>query len=72
MFKKNGHGFCCCCDMCKLKRKTSLWYMGSLFAFLIIVIYQTLLLIIFTTRINAIILLVLLLWVIIGFARILF
>ena len=71
MFKKRGHGTFCCCEMCKLKRKASLWYMGSLLAFLVIMVYQMLLLLIFTTRLNAFILLFEMLFVIIGFILIL-
>lgn len=72
MWKKNKHGFFCCCEACKFKRKTSIWYMGSLLSFLIILFYQTILLIIFTTKINAIILFCILLFLVIGFIRILF
>lgn len=72
MFKHKGHGFFCRCEGCKLKRRTSLWYMGSLIAFLIIIFYQAILLIFFTTKINAIILLLLMLLLVIGIIRVLF
>lgn len=72
MFKKNRHGTMCRCEMCKNKRKTSLWYMGGLLAFLVIMVYQTLLLLIFTTRLNAFILIFEMLFVIIGFFLIIF
>lgn len=72
MFKHKGHGFFCRCEGCKFRRKTSLWYMGSLIAFLIIIFYQTILLIFFTTKINALILLILMTWLVIGVIRILF
>lgn len=72
MFKNKGHGFFCRCECCKFKRKTSLLYMGSLIAFLIIIFYQTILLIFFTTKINAIILLFLMICLVIGIIRIIF
>lgn len=72
MRKGKGHGFFCCCELCKLKRRTSLCYMGSLFALIIILLYQAFLLILFTTKVNAMILFILMICIIIGFGRILF
>ena len=72
MFKGNKHKFFCMCESCKLKRKTSLWYMGGLFSLLIILGWQVLFTIIFVSRFNAILIFILLLCVIIGFVRIIF
>ncbi len=71
--KKPGqHGFFCCCQGCKTKRKTSLFYMGFLLAFLIILIYQCIFTIFIVTRFNAFLCFLFLMVVLIGFVRIIF
>ncbi len=72
MFKSKTHGFFCRCEACKIKRKTSIFYMGLLVSSLIILIYQAFLTMFFTTKLNAVILFCELLFVICGFFRILF
>ena len=72
MFKQKGHGFFCRCESCKIKRRSSLWYMGCLFALLIILMWQVLFTIFITTRFNAFLIFILMWCVIIGFIRIIF
>lgn len=72
MFKSKGHGFFCTCEVCKLKRRTSILYMGIIVSSLIILIYQAFLTMFFTTKLNAVILFIELLFVICGFFRIMF
>lgn len=72
MFKQKGHGFFCRCDACKFKRKSSLWYMGSLFSLIIILMWQVLFTIFITTRLNALLIFLLMITVVIGFIRIIF
>lgn len=70
MFKQRGHGFFCRCDACKVRRKSSLWYMGTLLALLIILMWQILFTVFITTRFNAFLILLLMVCVIVGFIRI--
>lgn len=72
MFKNNRHKFFCNCEACKIKRKTSILYMGILLSLLIILFWQVLFTIFFLTRFNVILILFLMLLVIIGFIRIIF
>jgi len=72
MFKPKGHGFFCRCDLCKCRRKGSLWYMGCLLSLLIILMWQVLFTIFITTRFNVFLIFILMLCVIIGFIRIIF
>lgn len=70
MFKQRGHGFFCRCDACKVRRKSSLWYMGTLLALLIILMWQILFTVFIATRFNAFLILLLMVCVIVGFIRI--
>lgn len=72
MFKQKGHGFFCRCEMCKVRRKSSLWYMGVLLSLLIILMWQILFTIFITTKLNAFLIFLLMICVIIGFVRIIF
>ena len=72
MFKHRGHGFFCRCDGCRYRRVNSLWYMGCLFSLLIILMWQVLFTIFITTRLNALLILFLMISVVIGFIRIIF
>lgn len=72
MFKQKGHGFFCRCEMCKVKRKSSLWYMGILLSLLIILMWQVLFTIFITTRFNVFLIFILMMSVLIGFIRIIF
>lgn len=72
MFKQKGHGFFCRCEMCKVKRKSSLWYMGCLLSLLIILMWQVLFTIFITTRFNVFLIFILMMCVLIGFIRIIF
>lgn len=72
MFKQKGHGFFCRCEMCKVKRKSSLWYMGILLSLLIILMWQVLFTIFITTRFNVFLIFILMMCVLIGFIRIIF
>ncbi len=72
MFKSKRHGFFCRCEMCKIKRRSSLWYMGILLSLLIILMWQVIFTIFITTRLNAILIFLLMACVIIGFIRIIF
>lgn len=72
MFKQKGHGFFCRCEPCKIKRRTSLWYMGCLLSLLIILMWQVLFTIFITTKLNAFLILVLMITVVVGFIRIIF
>lgn len=72
MFKSKGHGFLCRCEMCKCRRKGSLWYMGILLSLLIILMWQVFFTILFTTRFNAFLIFILMFCVLIGFIRIIF
>ncbi|MBE6147629.1 MAG: hypothetical protein E7168_04780 [Firmicutes bacterium] len=70
--KGNGHGFFCRCDMCRIKRKSSIWYMGCLLSLLVILIYQCIFSIFIVSRFNAFLCLFFLMLVICGFIRIIF
>ncbi len=72
MFKQRGHGFFCRCEGCKIKRRSSLWYMGGLFSLLIILAWQVLFTIFIVTRFNVFLIFLLMVCVVIGFFRILF
>jgi predicted neutral ceramidase superfamily lipid hydrolase len=72
MFKQRGHGFFCRCDACKIRRRSSLWYMGILFSLLIILIWQVIFTIFITTKINAFLIFLLMFCVVVGFFRIIF
>ena len=72
MFKSKGHGFFCRCEMCKVRRKSSLWYMGILLSLLIILMWQVFFTIFITTRFNVFLILLLMISVVIGFIRIIF
>lgn len=70
--KKKGHGFFCRCELCKLKRRQSMYYLASLIALVIIIFYQAFLTIFVTTKLNAFILFFELCCLLIGLFRILF
>lgn len=72
MFNNKGHGFLCRCDVCKNKRKNSLFYMGFLVFLFIILLWQLLFTIIITTRFNVFLILVLFVMLFIGLFRIIF
>lgn len=54
----NKHKPFCRCNYCKQKRRSSIFYLWAILAFLIVICYQLLLLVFITTRLNAVILLI--------------
>jgi len=72
MFSKKKHGFFCRCELCKLKRRQSILYIGCLIAFVIVILYQAFLTIIVTTKLNAVLLFIELMIFTIGIVRMLF
>jgi len=72
MFKNKRHKFFCMCEICKAKRRTSSFYMGSLFSLIIILVWQVFLTLFFVSRFNVFLILVLVVSIIIGFFRIIF
>ena len=55
-YKQKKHNFCCRCSYCKQKRRSSLLFLASIIALVIIICYQALLLVFFITRIHAVLL----------------
>ena len=57
-FKGNKHSPFCRCNFCKQKRRTSIFYLGTLLALAVIICYQAVLLLFLVTRIHALLLLI--------------
>ena len=56
MFKPQKHNIFCRCDICKSKRRNSIFYLVLLIFLILIIFYQAFILLFITTKINAIIL----------------